>query len=48
MTAGNDRAQGWRDALRDANLADDLIAQGNFTKSTAYQAMNDLLRQPHH
>ncbi|PYI39404.1 LacI family transcriptional regulator [Arthrobacter psychrolactophilus] len=45
MTAGNDRAQGWRDALREANLADDLIAQGNFTKSTAYQAMNDLLRQ---
>lgn len=45
MTAGLDRAKGWREALQGANLSSDLMVQGDFTTAVAYQAMTDLLRQ---
>lgn len=45
MTAGMDRTKGWREALQEADLADDLLVEGDFTIAVAYEAMNELLRQ---
>ncbi|MHA7176166.1 LacI family DNA-binding transcriptional regulator [Arthrobacter sp. Sr24] len=45
MTAGMDRTTGWKNALADANLRSDLLALGDFTTASAYEAMNKILQQ---
>lgn len=45
MTAGTDRAQGWQEALQAAGLPVDLVARGDFTSASGYQAMKGLLLQ---
>lgn len=43
MPAGIDRTQGWKAALADAGLPDDLLAYGDFTLASGAQAMRTLL-----
>ena len=43
MTAGVDRLQGWRDALRDAGLDDDAVEHGDFTEEGGAEAARRLL-----
>ncbi|WBU37123.1 LacI family DNA-binding transcriptional regulator [Homoserinibacter sp. YIM 151385] len=43
MPAGIDRLEGWRRALRAADLRDDLVAQGDFTLPGGARAMRELL-----
>ncbi len=45
MTAGLDRAQGWREALDAANLPSDLLKHGNFTSASGQAIMTELLSQ---
>ncbi len=44
MTAGKDRASGWRAALQAAGLPSDLYGQGDFTTASGQEAMDRLLR----
>jgi DNA-binding LacI/PurR family transcriptional regulator len=43
MPAGIDRLEGWRRAMRDAGLDDDLVAHGDFTLPGGARAMRELL-----
>jgi DNA-binding LacI/PurR family transcriptional regulator len=43
MTAGLDRLEGWRAALADAGLPDDLVEHGDFTPESGTAAMERLL-----
>jgi len=43
MSAGMDRLQGWREALSDAGLSDDLVEHGDFSPASGADAMRRLL-----
>jgi DNA-binding LacI/PurR family transcriptional regulator len=43
MTAGLDRLEGWRMAMADAGLRDDLVEHGDFTPASGESAMTRLL-----
>ena len=43
MAAGTDRLEGWRAAMRDAGLADDAVAEGDFTELGGEAAARELL-----
>ena len=43
MAAGIDRLDGWRAAMRDAGLADDAVADGDFTEPGGEAAAAELL-----
>jgi DNA-binding LacI/PurR family transcriptional regulator len=46
--AAVDRTAGWRAALAEKNLADDLLARGDFSQASGEKAMLELLqREPH-
>ena len=45
MPAGIDRTEGWKAALADAGLPDDMLAYGDFTLASGAQAMRSLLDQ---
>lgn len=42
MVAGKDRLAGWREAMREAGLPDDLVEQGDFSAESGKQAMSRL------
>lgn len=44
MTAGKDRARGWRHALQTARLPAEHYAEGDFTTGSGYESMKLLLR----
>lgn len=47
MAAGQDRLAGWRDALADVAVADDLVEHGDFSADSGARAMRRLLeREP--
>lgn len=46
LAAGRERLSGWRDALTDAELAADLVAEGDFTPESGTEAMERLLAGP--
>ena len=46
MTAGVDRLDGWRAAMRDAGIAPDAIAYGDFTEAGGDRAINLLRSTP--
>ncbi|MDT0194805.1 LacI family DNA-binding transcriptional regulator [Arthrobacter sp. AB6] len=41
-TDGSERAEGWREALRAADLADDLLVQGDWSAGSGYEAGRQL------
>jgi LacI family transcriptional regulator len=48
MQAAIDRTEGWRQAMEQAGLATDLVADGDFTRLGGATAMRELLaRDPH-
>lgn len=42
MVAGKDRLAGWREAMQEAGLPDDLVEQGDFSAESGKQAMSRL------
>jgi len=45
MSAGMDRLQGWREALSDAGVSDDLVEHGDFSPASGADAMRRLLER---
>lgn len=45
MQAALDRTEGWRRAMAEAGMPDDLLAQGDFTMASGAKAMRDLLER---